>query len=94
MTSYAECLHDTAHLVRYSYLLGTLRQTFLTILTCTGPGLCIRQCLTIASSILICASRALNAVLAGGTGDGREACHLVSDVGQQRVLCFRTNLQR
>ena len=62
MTSYAECLHDTAHLVWYSYLLGTLRQTFLTILTCTGTGLCIRQCLTIALDELLFALRIVGSV--------------------------------
>ena len=42
-SSDAKGLHDAAHLVGDANLLGTLGQTFLAVLTGTGPGLGIRQ---------------------------------------------------
>ena len=49
----AEGLHDAAHLVGDADLLGTLGQTFLAVLTGTGPGLSIRQGLAITLNELL-----------------------------------------
>ena len=54
-SSDAEGLHDAAHLVGDADLLGTLGQTFLAVLTGTGPGLGIRQGLAITLNELLLA---------------------------------------
>ena len=54
-SSDAEGLHDAAHLVGDADLLGTLGQTFLAVLTGTGPGLGIRQGLAITLDELLLA---------------------------------------
>ena len=124
-SSDAEGLHDAAHLVGDANLLGALGQTFLAVLTGTGPGLGIRQGLAITLDELLlalcivggCGSRqgqdvfsdglivvceiardvdtirTRHAVFTGGAGDSREARHLVSNVGKQRVLGISADLE-
>ena len=67
-SSDAEGLHDAAHLVGDADLLGTLGQTFLAVLTGTGPGLGIRQGLAITLNELLLALCKSAAV---GAGKGR-----------------------
>ena len=120
-----QCLDDTGQLIGDTYLLRTLRQALLAVLTLLGPcslvgqGLLIaidkalltlgivgcpngrkRQDVLVDSFVVvgevsrnINAIRARHAILAGGTGDGGEARHLVGNRGEQRILRLGTRIE-